>query len=583
MDEWDVLVIGSGAAGLAAAWHARAAGARVLVVNKGGVGRTGATITSGGGVSVSGETAHALGLGGHPDDTDEIFLHDTIRSGQFLSDQNLVHSMVTGIGEELKRLVATGVKIRPAGRRPPGHSSGRGVHIKGPDMQRIMTTEAVKAGTRFREDFQSVGLLSAQGRVAGVAGLDRRTGRFEAIRARSVVVATGGTTSNWKLKTAPEELSGEGQAMALAAGADLIEMEMMQFLPCCLVAPDIWRGLQFPWILGPQSGVRAWLLNKFGERFLGRWDPERMEMATRDVLSAAMAAEVFEGRGSPNGGVYISWAHLPSDIIDNFTTWSKAFGADWRWEGFDMSPLVERIRAGHAIEVAPAAHFSLGGIRIDVSGATTVPGLFACGEATGGLHGGNRLSGNAGTQILVQGREAARSAAAFARRHASPEPTDDRERWNDLVSTTQSRQGGIAPVEVKARLMDLADTALGPLRTGKSLEAALAEIRDIASNALPQLSCRSREPAWNQDLTEALECIAATSVLETSALGALRRTRSIGAHLRHDDPGTDKPAPTHSIVKRVAGELVHRVEPVTFPYLAPFPRAVPLKGVSHAS
>ncbi|MBW8852933.1 MAG: FAD-dependent oxidoreductase, partial [Bradyrhizobium sp.] len=328
MEVWDVIVVGAGAAGLAAARHAREQGASVLVVNKGLVGRTGATITSGGGVSVAGSTLAAMGLDADPSDTEEAFIRDMLKSGYWLCDQRLVESIVTGIGEELRFLMQRGVKPRLS-KRAPGHSSGRGVGIPGPDMQKAMTVAALQSGAKFREDFFCAGLLQHDGAVVGVAGLDRRAGEAEAISGRAVVIATGGTTSNWRLLTAPEELTGDGHAMALNAGAELIEMEMLQFLPCCLVAPEIWRGIQFPWTIGPQAGVRAWLLNKYGERFLARWDPERMELATRDVVSAASAAEVYEGRGSPNGGVYLSWAHLPRDILDNFPNWAKGY-KDWR-------------------------------------------------------------------------------------------------------------------------------------------------------------------------------------------------------------------------------------------------------------
>jgi len=575
MDPWDVIVIGSGAAGLVAAWHARAAGANVLVVNKSLVGRSGATITSGGGVSVSGRTAIELGFDANPDDTDEIFFSDTIRSGSFLSDQRLVAAMVAGVGDELRRLITDGAKVS-ATKHAPGHSSGRGVRIPGPSMQRVVTTAALHAGVRFREDFQSTDLLTRDGAVIGVAGLDRRTGVVEALHGRAIVIATGGATSNWSLRTAPEELSGDGHAMALAAGADLIEMEMLQFLPCCLVAPDMWRGLQFPWILGPQSGVRAWLLNRYGERFMARWDPERMELATRDVVAAASAAEVFEGRGSPNGGVYLSWAHLPRDIVDNFPTWSRSFGADWRWEGFDMTPLVERIRAGHAIEVAPAAHFSLGGIRVDVDGSTGVPNLYACGEATGGVHGGNRLSGNAGAQVLVQGKAAGRSAAALAL-GGSQEPVNlvAHEQWRAVQARIKApfeRQDGIAPFDMKRRLGQLVDGALGAVRDGAGLAKALDEVRTISHDDISRLACRNRDAGWNRDWSDALECMSALPVIESALLSALARPESLGAHRRHDQK--EQTATTtleHGLISRQAGShaLLHRVEPVEFPFLAP--------------
>jgi succinate dehydrogenase/fumarate reductase flavoprotein subunit len=573
MNSWDVIVIGSGAAGLVAAWHARAAGANVLVVNKGLVGRSGATITSGGGISVSGQTAIQLGFDANPDDTDENFFADTIRSGSFLSDQRLVDAMVTGVGEELRRLIEDGAKIT-AHKHAPGHSSARGVRIPGPSMQRAVTTAALRAGTRFREDFQSSELLMRDGEVIGVAGLDRRTGVVEALYGRTVIIATGGATSNWSLRTAPEELSGDGHAMALAAGAELIEMEMLQFLPCCLVAPDMWRGLQFPWILGPQSGVRAWLLNRYGERFMARWDPERMELATRDVVAAASAAEVFEGRGSPNGGVYLSWAHLPRDIVDNFPKWTRSFSADWHWEGFDMTRLVEHIRAGHAVEVAPAAHFSLGGIRVDTNGFTGVPNLYACGEVTGGVHGGNRLSGNAGAQVLVQGKAAGLAAAQRAQKepHAAVS-TLTSAAWRDVQARVEAplhRKEGAVPGDVKRRLGQIVDNALGAIRQGNTLETALGEVRSIARDDLARLACRQRDATWNRDWSDALECKAAAPVIESALLSALARTRSIGAHRRQDARAT----PTvreHGLVslERGSAVLTHRVQPVDFSILSP--------------
>lgn len=572
MPMWDVIVIGSGAAGLVAAWHARAAGATVLVVNKGMVGRSGATITSGGGVSVSGRAAVALGLQGHPDDihdSDETFFADTIRAGRLLGDQRLVAAMVEGVGEELRRLMDAGVHVSPS-KHAPGHSSARGVRIPGPAMQKAVTAAALQAGTRFREDFQSVELLTHDGTVIGVAGLDRRTGAVEALYGRAVVVATGGTTSNWSLRTAPEELSGEGHAMALAVGAELIEMEMLQFLPCCLVAPDMWRGLQFPWILGPQSGVRAWLLNKYGERFLSRWDPERMELATRDVVAAASAAEISDGRGSPNGGVYLSWAHLPRDIVDNFPNWSRSFGADWKWEGFDMTPLVERIRQGHAIEVAPAAHFSLGGIRIDATGGTGVPRLYACGEATGGLHGANRLSGNAGAQVLVQGKAAGRAAAAQALHdRETRQATLSSETWREIQARIEApyrRRQGVAPFETKLRLAKIVDASLGAIRDGDALHAALGDLRALENDELPLLACRTSQRAWNRDWSDALECRAAVPVIESALLSAIGRTHSVGAHQRRDHaPRTE--ALSHSVVARSGPSsevLLHRAIPVEF-------------------
>lgn len=565
---WDVIVLGGGAAGLVAAYHARQAGASVLVVNKGLVGRSGATITSGGGVSIAGQSLQALGLQADASDTEERFLHDTIAAGSWLNDQSLVQSMVTGVAEEVGRLIDWGIKFT-VNRRAPGHSSGRGIHISGVDMQRALTRIAVQAGVSFREDFQSTQLLRRAGDVVGVLGLDRRTGSVNSIYGHSTVIATGGATSNWNLRTAPEELSGEGQRMAVEAGATLIDMEMTQFLPCCLAAPAIWRGLQFPWILGPQSGVHAWLMNRFGERFMARWDPARMELATRDMVSAACATEVYEGRGSPNGGVYLSWKHLPNDIIDNFPSLSRNVSADWQWEGFDMTPLVERIKQGYAIEVAPAAHFSLGGVRVDTGAHTGVPGLFACGEATGAMHGANRLSGNAGAQVLVQGRVAGLAAARDAGdRRARDRLADNHDVAFSATTAPFEQRGAIAPFELKATLSQLAETSLGPVRTAASLSQAQDALADLKANALPQLACRTRDLMWNRDWSDALECQAAFTVLEAALLGAAGREHSIGAHQRHDHKGAYTGPLTHSLVRWQSGQLVRHTTAVAHPYLA---------------
>jgi succinate dehydrogenase/fumarate reductase flavoprotein subunit len=223
--------------------------------------------------------------------------------------------------------------------------------------------------------------------------------------------------------------------------------------------------------------------------------------------------------------------------------------------------------------VAPAAHFSLGGIRIDAAGATGVPGLYACGEATGALHGVNRLSGNAGAQILTQGRAAGLSAARLAQTNSAGAPPSNWAALKDGIAAPLRRRSGIAPAEVKERLTSIAETALGPIRDGKALAAALDQLGDIRDNAIPNLSCRTEDAAWNRDWGDALDCKAGAAVLESALLGALARTRSIGAHQRHDDPGGAKPALSHNVARLESGRLALRAVPVTFPIVRPMERA----------
>jgi succinate dehydrogenase/fumarate reductase flavoprotein subunit len=233
-----------------------------------------------------------------------------------------------------------------------------------------------------------------------------------------------------------------------------------------------------------------------------------------------------------------------------------------------MNLLVERIRAGYAIEVAPAAHFSLGGIRVDVDGGTGVPGLYACGEATGGVHGGNRLSGNAGAQILVQGRQAGLAAARAAQSNRAGAPPQNWMALKDEIEAPFRREQGIAPLDVKQRLSAIAEEALGPVRTGKAMTAALEEVRAIRRSTLSQLASRNRDRRYNRDWSDALECVAGAPVLEAALISAIGRTGSIGAHQRRDLPGVKAPL-EHSIVRQQDSELAWRAQPVEFPLFAP--------------
>ena len=194
---------------------------------------------------------------------------------------------------------------------------------------------------RVREEFLVTDLMLNDGVVAGIAGVDQRSGEIVALNTKTVVLATGGAMMIYPLQTAPEELTGDGHSFALRGGAELIDMEMVQFLPCVLMDPPIWRGIQFPWLIGPQSGVRAWLLNRFGERFMTRWDPKNMESTTRDLISIACMKEIVEGRGGPNNGVYLSWAHLPTDIIDFAIKWyfRTHLHGDGTWEEFRLQSI----------------------------------------------------------------------------------------------------------------------------------------------------------------------------------------------------------------------------------------------------
>jgi succinate dehydrogenase/fumarate reductase flavoprotein subunit len=573
VSEIDVLVVGSGAAGLLAAIAAAESGQKTVLVTKGQAARSGSTATITGDCCVDGKTCvELLGLKADNHDTQDAFFEDTITGGKYLNDQRLAEAMVTEIGPIVKRVRDIGLRIGDP-IRGPGHRTARGVWLSGMELMQALRKLIIQYDVKVREELFATDLLLNEGTVAGLAGIDQRTGDLVALKAKSVVVATGGGMMIYPLQTAPEELTGDGHSLALRAGANLIDMEMIQFLPCVLMDPPIWRGIQFPWVLGPQSGVRAWLLNRFGERFMHKWDPVNMEFATRDIISIACMKEVIEGRGGPNGGVFLSWAHLPSNIIDFAAKWyfRTHLRSNWHWEGFDFSKLVEDIKKGSAVEVISASHSFMGGVAIDEHCATCVPGLFACGEVAGGVHGANRLSGNATSQILVQGQRAGAAAAAYAKRQA---PLDIlRSHWERVREELEApliRADGVLPFEFKQELQNLAHLKVGMLRSGQSLIEAFEGVRRLRVDTLPRIYCRAKERRYNKEWADAVECRSLVDTLEATVLCALKRQESRGAHFREDFPvQNDLDWPHNGIVAFRDGNFVYHARPIHAHRLSP--------------
>jgi succinate dehydrogenase/fumarate reductase flavoprotein subunit len=561
----DVLVVGSGAAGLLAAVVASQSGQRTVLVTKGQAARSGATATITGDCCVDGRTCvDLLGLNADRSDTPDAFFEDTVVGGRFLNDQPLAEAMIAEVGPILKRMREDGMHLGDP-IRGPGHRTARGVWVSGMELMQTLRKSLIRHDVKVREEFFATDLLLNDGVVAGLAGVDQRTGDIAALNAKAVVLATGGAMMVYPLQTAPEELTGDGHSLALRGGAQLIDMEMIQFLPCVLKDPPMWRGIQFPWLIGPQSGVRAWLLNRFGERFMTKWDPVNMEFTTRDLISIACMKEIIEGRGGPNDGVYVSWAHLPKNIVDFAIKWyfrSHLRGGGY-WEGFDFSKLIEDIRNGYAVEVTAASHFFMGGVAINEHCATRVPGLFACGEVAGGVHGANRLSGNATSQILVQGQRAGLAAARYASRSTAPDILKpDWGRVKDELAAPLARERGPLPHDIKQELQTLANFKVGMLRSRTSLDEALDGIRRIRADALPNLRCRAADRRYNKEWAEALECRSMADSLEATIACASAREESRGAHYRDDFPTqNDFKPPSNGLVEFRDGCISHHFRP----------------------
>lgn len=567
MRKTDVLIIGSEGAGARAAIAAHDEGAETLMVTKGRFTRSGATITALADMDVDSRSAkELLGLAGDPNDSKEIFFEDILKEGKYINNQRLIEVHVEDAPVRIKELLDWGLKIRDLVRNP-GHRYPRGIHASGDDMMKTLKRQVQKRNIDLIEDMMVLDLLTADGAVIGALGLDLRSGAFVPLLSKTTIIATGGGMMIYPIQTAPEELTGDGQAIAYRAGAELIDMEMVQFHPCNLLTPPVWRGIGFPFTIGPAGGMDVWLLNKYGQRFMSKWDPERMEKTTRDNLSIGIMTEVLEGRGTPSGGVFMSLAHLPSNLIDYYLEWASkggfSVGPNWNYQGFNFKELMEKVKKGFAMEVGPACHFFMGGIKVDENCETRVPGLLAAGEVAGGTHGANRLSGNACTQIFVQGARAGKRAAEKARNMKMGDP--DKKQWAAIEERTLRylrKNGGPRPLKIRKQLQDVAWKKAGIVREGQSLRETLQWVSDTEKDILPRLATVATERQYNREWIEAVQLENMLVVLKAIATGALLREESRGAHYRKDFKGSKKEWLRNIVLRNDCGKMTSSVQPI---------------------
>src|SRR5450631_3731047 len=406
--ETDVLVIGAGGAGMYAAIEAARAGRSVLLAERSLIRRGAATVMA--------QMTVAVALGEETPDHWTHHLHDTITAGRGLCEESLARLLCEEGPDCIRQMDAWGVGwARRDGRitatMAPGHDRPRCAYVDflntGPAVSKTLRTVVNKtAGIRKAGDLVIIDLVRVDGEVAGATALHLASGNAVTIAAKATIIATGGLTRLYRRNSASANMGGDGYALALRAGAPLIDMEFVQFFPIGHLAPRLigmdpimWDPFRF------KLGGR--LLNNRMEEFTQDYGvaEDGKYVITRDVGSYAILKEVAAGRGSPHGGVYLSFQHVPEADL------RAAFG-----------PVIDRLAKNGIdltkmpIEVAPIAHYHMGGIAVDAQMQTGLPGLFAAGEAVGGANGANRLSGNAITEALVFGRRAGQSAAAYAKR-----------------------------------------------------------------------------------------------------------------------------------------------------------------------
>ena len=367
----DVLIVGSAGAGLRAAIEA-AKGAKVLVLSKGPYARGGATVMAGADIMLDGKSLSEMGLRGDPEDSKEKFFRDILIEGFELNNQPMVEAYVEEAPNRVRELLDWGLKIDPE------RIYSRAIIAGGRSILQALHRKVKDSGVESREYFMATDLLMRDGSVCGIMGVDTRSGEIVRISAKAVILATGGWHELFSFNTGSEELTGDGPAMALRAGASLTNMEMITFCPNILLAPPAYRGTVLLY-----NFLNGKLLNSHGDEFLLWEDPSILRIAQTSewnklIYSRASWKEITAGRGTPNGGVYYSLRHVPPQIWERLRQ-SKRWKNGWKFQGKDFTTVIERLREGGAVEVAPAAHYFEGGIRVDAACRTSIPGLFAAG------------------------------------------------------------------------------------------------------------------------------------------------------------------------------------------------------------
>ena len=557
-----VLVVGAGGAGMYAALAAARAGASVILADKNMIGRGGATVMA--------QMTVAAALAEQEPDTREAHLADTLAAGRGLCDASLAEVLCGNAPARMREMDDWGVgwartngHIRQVA--APGHRRRRCCYVDflntGPAVAGTLRKQVGRTGgIRALSNVAITDLVAKDGSVRGALAFSLGDGTALEIEAPATVIATGGLTRLYSRSSASNNMAGEGHALALRAGATLVDMEFVQFFPIGHLAPRL-VGMD-PIMWDPfRYKLGGRLLNGAMEEFIDRYGGEDggRYTATRDLATYAICREVAAGRGSPSGGAWLSFTHLPESELRD------AFG-----------PVIDRLLKNGidltraSIEVAPIAHYHMGGVKVDTRMRSTVAGLYAAGEAVGGAAGANRLSGNAISEALVYGEIAGREAARHAEMHAGGwdartaqavrDATEPRLGEMRIVpsAVTEGRASAVALMQELRRLMW---QQVGPFRDRAGLESALERIRTMRDDDLPRVPV-SRDTAFAIELADRHELRAALLVAETVAVAALAREESRGAHQRDDFPGTSPWFRSNQEIVAQSGTLVSRFAPV---------------------
>lgn len=571
--ECDVLVIGAGGAGLRAAVEASSQGARVTVLSKSLLGKA-HTVMAEGGMAAS---------MGHVDDRDNWQIHfsDTMRGGQYLNNWRMAELHARQAPDRVRELEEWGALFdrtkdgRILQRNFGGHKYPRLAHVgdrTGLEMIRTLQDHGIHQGIDFLMETTVVRLLKDGDRIAGAFAYDRERGRFHLIHANAVILATGGIGRAFRVTSNSWEYTGDGHALAVEAGAELVDMEFVQFHPTGMVWPPSVRGILVTEGVRGEGGI---LTNSEGHRFMFEDIPELYdgqtcetpeegwlyvtgdkearrppELLTRDHVARKIVKEVKAGRGSPHGGAFLDIAWIREKMKDSESHIKKKLPSMYHQfkelAGVDITK--------EAMEVGPTTHYVMGGVKVDANTQMSrVPGLFACGECGGGLHGANRLGGNSLSDLVVFGRIAGAAAAQWAADHGSTHRNDEQAAEIEAFALAPlERQKGENPYAIQHELQDVMQDLVGIARVESELSEALEKISALRTRAASAASPGNREynPGWHT----ALDLWNLLDVSEAVTRSALGRRESRGAHSRIDHMDKDDHFGTVNTIARRAAD-----------------------------
>jgi succinate dehydrogenase / fumarate reductase flavoprotein subunit len=584
--EYDVLVIGAGGAGLRAAIEASAAGVKVGLICKSLLGKAHTVMAEGG-------MAAAMG---NVDDRDNWKVHfaDTMRGGQYVNNWRMAELHAKEAPARVHELEAWGAVFdrtkegKISQRNFGGHRYPRLAHVgdrTGLELIRTLQDHGIHQGIKVFMEYTVVSLLKDGGRVVGAFGYDRERGRFRVFKAKAVVLCTGGLGRAYAVTSNSWEGTGDGVSLAYHAGAELLDMEFIQFHPTGMIWPPSVRGILVTESVRGEGGV---LRNKDGKRFMyddvpenyksqTSTDPEEgwrytqndknakrpPELLTRDHVARCINREVKAGRGSPHGGVFLDISWIKEKIPNSAEHIKRKLPSMYH----QFMQLANLDITKEPMEIGPTTHYAMGGIRVNAeSQATNIPGLFAAGECAAGLHGANRLGGNSLSDLIVFGQRAGEYAAKYAKANPNISVSDAEIEgaYKEAVAPFERAAGGTTegPYQVQYDLQNMMQKDVGIVRLQNEMEEALdgiAKLKARAAKVAVQGHCEYN-PGWHT----AIDLKHLLTVSEAITLCALERKESRGGHFREDFPDkSPEAAKYNNVVSKAAdGSMKLRREPI---------------------